>query len=117
MSSLKQRSARSVIGRVVWVPDIVLQGLIWVLLCPVVHFRQDRRMALRLLLDRLADVRLDRAPHPTTGIEGHGDPGITPSARGAPPPGRHSPAIVGGPGDPFRTGTATSPEPGPAGES
>jgi hypothetical protein len=51
------------------------------------------------VLDRLACVRVDRAARSITGVEGRRDPGVVASARGAPPPGRYSAAIVGGPGD------------------
>jgi hypothetical protein len=96
----------------VWGAEYRSQGLIWgfaVVGGSAPAGSQDGSAALAL--DRLARVRLDRAPRPTTGIERHGDPGITALARCAPPPGRLSPAIVGGPSSPFRARAITPPTP------
>src|SRR5436190_1254421 len=91
------------------VPNIVSQGLIWgfaVLDGSVPTGSQDGSAAV--VLDRLACVRVDRITRSIPGVEGHRDLGVTASARGASTPGRHSPAIVGRPGDPFRA-RATAP--------
>ena len=103
---------RTVDQQMVWVPNIVSQRLIWAF--AVVSgsaLTGSRDGSAAAVLDRLAYVRLDRAARPITGVEGRRDLGVTASARGASPPGRHSAAIVGGPGDPFRARAATPPAP------
>jgi hypothetical protein len=87
----------------VWVPDIVSQGLIWgfAVLGGLFHLIALRVFGWIALLARSQaskDMEILALRH---------QPAV------ASPPGRHSPAIVGGPGDPFRAGTATSPEPVP----
>jgi hypothetical protein len=61
----------------VWGAEYRSQGLIWDF--AVVGGSApagSRDGSAALVLDRLARVRLDRAPRPITGIERHGDPGI-----------------------------------------
>ncbi|MGI8336256.1 oligopeptide/dipeptide ABC transporter ATP-binding protein [Actinomadura scrupuli] len=60
--------------------------------------------------DRLAG-QLDRTARPITSSERCRDPCTPPSTRCTPPPGLHSPAVMGGPGDLARAGAASTPDP------
>jgi putative transposase len=98
-----------------WVPDIVSQGLIWgfaALNGSAQAGSQDGSAAA--VLNRLTGVRLDRVTRSITGVQRRRDPDTAASTCGASSAGRCSPAVVGGPGDPFRARAAAPPAPSAA---
>jgi hypothetical protein len=102
----------TLVKQALWVPNIVSQGLIWgfaVLSGSAPAGSQDGSAAA--VLDRLTDIRLDRAALPIPGIQRRRDSGVAPSTRGASSPDHRSPAIVGGSGNPFRARAAAPPAP------